>query len=174
MFSNLTGFGLILIPFYVLLAKKTYGLSGENVGNFLFLQMIGILVAGFFWGSYLQRRGFKKLLYVCALFGGTLPVLSLFLSKAGVNFYALIFLLTGIALSARKMGFEGLLIEISNNENRALYTGISGAFNIVISILPLIMGALIDFIGFEIVFSLSSFSIFSGILYLRRIRIVEV
>ncbi|WP_235598480.1 MFS transporter [Kosmotoga arenicorallina] len=173
-FSNLTGFGLILIPFYVLLAKETYGLSGENVGNFLFLQMIGILIAGFFWGSYLQHKGFKKLLYACALFGGTIPILSLFLSNVGDNFYALIFLLTGVTLSARKMGFEGLLIEISNDENRALYTGISGAFNVVTSILPLIMGAIIDFIGFKIVFSLSSFFIFSGILYLRRIKIVEV
>ncbi|AKI97723.1 MFS transporter [Kosmotoga pacifica] len=174
LFTNMTGFGLILIPFYVLLAKETFGLTGENVGNFLFLQMIGMLIAGFFWGNYLHRKGFKKLLYLCAIFGSTLPILALLLSKTNANLYMLIFLLTGITLSARKMGFEGLLIEISNNENRALYTGISGAFNLVTALLPLVMGMIIDSLGFAVVFVFSSVFIFSGILYLNRIKIQEV
>jgi MFS family permease len=62
---------------------------------------------------------------------------------------------------------NGLLLEISRNENRALYTGFTGAGNILPAIFPLIGGVLISQFGYPIFFGffmviilLSAFFIF--------------
>ncbi|MDK2953936.1 MFS transporter [Kosmotoga sp. DU53] len=170
LFTNATGFGLIIIPFYVLLAKKSFGLTGENIGNFLLLQMIGMTAAGFFWGYYLNKSGYKKILKWCIFIGALIPILALFLSKTTASLYALVFLFSGITLSARKMSFEGLLIEITNEKNRALYTGTAGALNLVTALLPLLMGSLVNFVGFTIIFTFSSLFILSGTLFLKAIK----
>lgn len=77
---------------------------------------------------------------------------------------------SGITLSARKMSFEGLLIEITNEKNRALYTGTAGALNLVTALLPLLMGSLVNFVGFTIIFTFSSLFILSGTLFLKAIK----
>lgn len=170
-FSNLTGFGLIIIPFYILLAKESFPAANKMVGNFLLLQMIGIVLASFFWRKILHGKGYKKVLLYCTIIGSILPFLALFLSHTTPIIYALIFFVTGFTLSARQMCFEGVLIEISTNENRALYVGISGALNIVTAILPLIIGTVIKFTGFTIVLSLVSIMILTSIIFLNKINL---
>jgi MFS family permease len=51
------------------------------------------------------------------------------------------------------MTMNGLLLEISGNENRALYTGFAGAGNILPALFPLLGGTLIQFFGFHAFFA---------------------
>ncbi len=102
-FNNLTGFGLVLIPFYVLLAKDSFGLSGSDVGSFLLLQMIGMLGAGVLWNRFLKRRGLKRLLITCAMIGSSIPLIAFLLSTSSPDVYLIVFLLSGITLSARSV-----------------------------------------------------------------------
>lgn len=170
-FRNLTGFGLIIIPFYVLLAKKSFPSFSSMVGNFLLLQMIGIVLASFFWKKILHNKGYKQVLFYCAILGSILPFIALFFSHTSPILYSIVFLISGFTLSARQMSFEGVLIEISNNENRALYVGIAGALNIVTAILPLIIGAIIKNIGFTIVLCTVSIAIISSLTFLKKIKL---
>ncbi len=172
-FINLTGFGLVLIPFYVLLAKDSFGLSGSDVGSFLLFQMIGMLGAGVLWNRFLKRRGLKRLLITCATIGSSIPLIAYLLSTTSPNFYLIVFFLSGITLSARKIGFEWLLIEISSNTNRALYTGVSGALSLVTALLPLILGSVLRLLGFPVVLVISSIAIASGMYFIRKIDITD-
>jgi len=171
LFTNSTGFGLILIPFYVLLARTSFGLRGEDVGNFLLFQMVGMLGAGFFWNFFLQRRGLKNLLKLCVRIGGVLPLLALLLSHTNPLLFSLLFLFSGLTLSARKMSFEWLLIEITESDNRALFTGISGALNLVTALFPLLLGPLITVLGFLPVFVAAAIFVFLGNFFLDRIEL---
>jgi hypothetical protein len=81
--------------------------------------------------------------------------------------------MSAVTLSARKISFEWLLIEITDNENRSLYTGVAGALNLVTALLPLLLGTLIETVGFLPVFIASSISIISGLYFLNRIRIED-
>jgi len=171
LFTNSTGFGLILIPFYVLLARTSFGLRGEDVGNFLLFQMVGMLGAGFFWNFFLQRRGLKNLLKLCVRIGGVLPLLALLLSHTTPLLFSLLFLFSGLTLSARKMSFEWLLIEITESDNRALFTGISGALNLVTALFPLLLGPLITVLGFLPVFVAAAIFVFLGNFFLDRIEL---
>ncbi|SHF17859.1 MFS/sugar transport protein [Marinitoga hydrogenitolerans DSM 16785] len=170
-FSNLTGFGLIIIPFYILLAKNSFPDAKNMIGNFLLLQMIGIVLASIVWGKILHKKGYKHVLFFCSVMGIVLPILSLFLSKTTPYIYSIIFLISGFTLSARQMSFEGVLIEISTHENRALYVGISGALNIVTAILPLIIGTIIKYLGFNLVMPFVSAMIIISLYFLVKIEL---
>ncbi|PIF02074.1 MAG: hypothetical protein CR996_01295 [Draconibacterium sp.] len=50
------------------------------------------------------------------------------------------------------MTMNGLLLEVSGNENRALYAEFAGAGNIIPAIFPLIGGNIIGFFGFKTFF----------------------
>ncbi len=55
-------------------------------------------------------------------------------------------------MATYKISISGVLLEISTNENRATYAGISGAGNILSTIFPLFAGVLISYIGYTFVF----------------------
>jgi len=170
-FSNFTGFGLIITPFYILLARKSFSLADSFIGNFLLLQMIGITIASFFWGKSLDRYGYKKVLGNCVILGTILPILALILSRFNPFIYSVIFFLSGFTISARQMSFEGVLIEISSIENRALYVGISGALNLATALLPLMIGIVVKYAGFVVVFPFVSIMVFTSLFFLRHINI---
>ncbi|MBN2253438.1 MAG: MFS transporter, partial [Kosmotogaceae bacterium] len=115
----------------------------------------------------------KRLLITCAAIGSSIPLIAYFLSTTSPHFYLVVFLLSGVTLSARKIGFEWLLIEISNDTNRALYTGVSGALSLVTALLPLILGSVLQLLGFPVVLVISSVAIVSGVYFVRKIDVAD-
>ena len=67
-----------------------------------------------------------------------------------------VFTLTGLYLGAQKVTSEAVLMEISNDHNRALYTGVFGTFNLTLALAPVVMGALVMLLGFTPVFLAAS------------------
>ena len=60
----------------------------------------------------------------------------------------------GLVYALYTMTMNGLLLEISGNENRALYTGFAGAGNILPALFPLVGGTIIEVFGFSAFFVL--------------------
>ncbi|MCD6580663.1 MAG: MFS transporter [Desulfuromusa sp.] len=149
---NLTGFGLTLMPFYVIYASQHYGLTGEQVGNYLMVQITGMILSNFIWSKLVTRFGFRGVVYGCILCGTLLPLLALTLSGMALPIFLTVFFLMGVAISARKIAFEGLLIEITTNTNRALHNGIIGTTSLSTALFPLLAGGLIHWIGYTPVF----------------------
>jgi len=149
---NLTGFGLTLMPFYIAFASHRYGLSGAQVGNYLMVQIGGMILSSFFWGQFVKRYGFSTVVRGCIVCGTLLPLLVLALSGVPLPIFLGVFFLMGMAISARKIAFDGLLIEITTNTNRALHKGIVGAMSLTTALFPLVAGGLILWIGYPPVF----------------------
>ncbi|MBC8452232.1 MAG: hypothetical protein H8D65_00080, partial [Spirochaetes bacterium] len=97
------------------------------------------------------------------------PIAALFLSSSR-TLYAIVFLLSGVSLALYQIAAPGVLLEISTDENRPVYTGLAGAGSIMNMIFPIIAGVLIRLIGFPAVLILSSLIIFSGIFAVKRIN----
>lgn len=72
-------------------------------------------------------------------------------------------------MSAYKISKNGILLEISNSDNRATYTGISGAGDIVSMIFPLLAGALIAVLGFHVIFIIVSVIVLTGFFIARKL-----
>ena len=169
--NNLTGFATTLLPFYVVLARDTYSLELSDVGNFLLVQITGMILSNFLWSRIVKKHHFKGVLTIWILIGSSLPLLALIFSAvASESIFMVVFFLSGAAMSARRIAQEGVLIEISENDNRALYSGINGAFNLTIAIFPLISGFVITWVGYTPVFIIGSLAMLTAVIFVRRLK----
>ena len=159
---NLTGFGLTLMPFYVMLAKAHYGLTGRQVGAYLLVQIVGMIMSNLLWARVVKRFGFRGVIRGCIACGASLPVLALLLVRGPLVVFLFVFFLMGVALSARKIAFDGLFIEITTDANRALHKGVVGTTSLSTALFPLFAGVLISSIGYAPVFLLGSLLVASA------------
>ncbi|MBW1848292.1 MAG: MFS transporter [Deltaproteobacteria bacterium] len=166
---NSLGLGLSLLPFLILFAKENFGLSYGLIGNFLLFRTIGMLVAGLFLFKYSNRFQYKNLLKFSLILAALFPVVSLLLRYA-VSVYQLIFIFTGVFFAVYMVAINGVLLEISTNENRAVYAGISGAGNILTTLFPLFAGVLISLLGYNVVFITASLVILTSYIFVTKLQ----
>jgi len=148
---NTFGLAISLLPFLILFAKENFELTDKMIGNFLVFRITGMVVSGMVFYRFANKINYKFMIKAASIVGALIPITSLFLIQFEM-YYQFLFLLSGFFVSVYKISKSGILVEISNSENRAIYTGISGAGDIVSMIFPLIAGALISVIGFNVVF----------------------
>jgi MFS family permease len=172
--SNLLGFGTVLLPFYVAVAKKTYEVSPTMIGNFILIQIGGMILSNFLWRRVVKKAGFKGMLRIWAILGVLVP----FLALAASSFLPLrgflpVFIFTGFYLGAQKVTADAVLLEISNDENRALYSGIFGTFNLSMALFPILLGGIIGWAGYLPVFLFISLAAGAS-LFIIRIMVCPV
>jgi MFS family permease len=146
-YVNTQGIAVSFLPFVILYAKETFKAQNADTGIFLIYKVAGIVLV-----SFLVLLGATKIKYNVLLYSNVL--LSLFLISLtfiikDLSAIKYIFILGGIIYSLFSISMNGLLLEVSGNENRALYTGFAGAGNILPAIFPLAGGALIKVFGYQ-------------------------
>ena len=166
---NLLGIGVSLLPFVVLLAKDSGGISLQSIGSFIIFRTLGMAIGSLSLFFMAKSFSYKKVLIFNVFLGSLLPIIALLLQNNSLLFPG-IFLLAGIFVSTYKVAMNGIIIEISNDENRTLYAGISGAGNILTSIFPIIAGILLASLGYNVVFGIISLIMFSSIFFVRKLR----
>ena len=166
---NSLGLGLSVLPFLILFAKENFGLSYQMIGNYLLFRTIGMLAAGLFLFKNSKRFQYKNLLKFSLILAALLPSISLAL-KDLQQVYQFIFIFSGIFIAIYKVAVNGVLLEISTNENRAVYAGISGAGNIATTLFPLFAGLLISIIGYDIVYLSVTVIILSSYYFVTKLK----
>jgi hypothetical protein len=140
-FINTMGVSMTLLPFVILYAKESHGATNSDVGSFLILKIVGSVLMGFLLYKLSKRFKYKYLLYINLLIVLLLPLLLIVFNNNPP--FLLIFLIGGIIYSMYSITMNGILLEISSSSNRAIYTGIAGAGNMLPAIFPLIAGGII-------------------------------
>ena len=166
---NTLGLGIGFLPFLILFAKDSFDLSYELIGNILLFRISGMLFASLAYFKLSKFINYKGLLTIAVFIGIAIPILALLLSNSQF-YFQFIFILSGIFVSIFKMSNSGILLEISTNDNRAIYAGISGAGKIFTMIFPLIAGVLIYYIGFNAVFIFVSATIVVSYFFVRKLN----
>ena len=168
---NLLAISFTLIPFYVSLVKSNFTLDKTTIGNFLLLQIIGMIISNLFWMKLTKSKGFKGIFRIAIILYALLPIIALlFVSFLPMEYFGIVFLVVGASISAYKISGESILIEISNENNRPLYTGIYGTFNLTMSVFPLIIGLFLAHLGFYVIFIVSSMLTISALYFLRKME----
>lgn len=167
---NFLGIGISLLPFVILLAKRQFDFGAAMVGNFVLYSTIGMLIGSLSLYFLAKKFKYKNVLMFDVFIGASLPIAALLLSDNEFLFQG-IFIFAGIFASTYKISVNGMLIEISNNENRTFYAGISGAGNIFTMIFPMIAGYFISLFGFTWVFAFMSLSMLSSIYFIRKLKL---
>ena len=168
--SNTASISIAIIPFYIALAKTSFQLTSQAVGNYLVLQILGMIVSNGVWMKIIKTtKTYKSILYVSLVMNMVLPVYALIAAQHQTAFLV-VFVLAGFSLTAYEIVMSGILVEISTNENRALYTGISGTGSLLPVIFPILGGIFIAKTGYLSVFVLSALLISVSVFFVKRIH----
>jgi MFS family permease len=149
---NTQGSILALMPFLILYAKNTFNAGNAAIGNYLVLKVVGGVIAGTI-AIYLSRKiKYRHNLYLVSLL--TIIVLGLLLLFPGSLLFPYVFLIAGLLYTFHRIAIGGVLLEVTTDKNRALYTGLTGAGNILPTLFPLVGGWIVYQYGFTIFFPL--------------------
>ena len=167
-FINTMGISISLLPFIILYAKDFYQIQNADTGSFLLYKIIGSVSTGFILFFFAGKYKYRYLLYGGAVLSLSLPVLTL--ASTGILSFIIIFLIGGVIYTSYTIAMNGVLLEISANENRTLYTGIAGAGNILPALFPLLGGWIIKLYGFLPFFILFIVVILSSLFFIYKIN----
>ncbi len=166
-FINTQGIAISFLPFVILYAKENFQSQSNDTGIFLIYKVIGIVFVSLLVFLGAKKAKYNWLLYTNVLLSFTLALMAFLINDISSLKY--IFVVGGIVYSLFTMSMSGLLLEISGNENRALYTGFAGAGNILPAIFPLIGGSIISRFGFQSFFILFMLIILSAAFFIFKI-----
>ena len=167
-FVNTMGVSLTLLPFIMLYAKEDYFAQSAETGIFLLFKVVGGVIMGFFLYIIAGRYKYRHLLYGNTLLVLLIPIIILFSSSTPS--FTTIFFIGGMIYTIYSISINGILLEISGNTNRALYTGIAGAGSIIPAIFPLIAGQIITHYGFSLFLILLMIIITSSIFFINKMN----
>ena len=128
-----------------------------------------MVLATFIFRFTSKSKRYKGLLSVFIIAGAMLPVLALLFSGSKILYFS-IFLFSGVVLAARQITLPGILLEISNDENRAIYTGLSGLGSIAVMAYPVFAGFIVQRFGYYFIFILTSVLVLSSFYFAFRVR----
>jgi len=167
--TNLVSIGFAIIPFLIAYAKTNFGLTSADTGNFLILQVFGMIVSTLIYRFASKGQRYKGILSIFIISGSLLPVLAL-LFHDNKSLYFSLFFLSGIVLASSQISLPGILLEISTDENRAIYTGLSGLGSIGVILYPVLAGIVIQNFGYTVIFIFTSLLILSSFYFSRKVR----
>jgi len=167
-FINTMGISISLLPFVILYAKEFYHTESSDTGMFLLYKIIGSVAAGFILFFLAGKYKYRYLLYGSAALAFILPLIILLSSE--IPSFVFIFFISGIIFTAYSIAINGVLLEVSGTENRTLYTGITGAGNILPALFPLLGGWIIQQFGFQPFFILFMVIILSSLFFIYKLN----
>jgi len=166
--TNMVSLGFAIIPFLIAFAKTNFGLTSNDTGNFLVLQVTGMVVSTLVFRFFSRSQGYKGILAVFIIAGALLPSLAL-LFRFSKGLYFTLFFLSGVVLAARQISLPGILLEISTDENRVIYTGLSGLGSIGVLVYPVFAGIIIQYFGYTVIFIMTSILVLGSFYFSRKV-----
>ncbi len=167
-FINTMGISITLLPFVMLYAKELYQTQSHETGLFLFYKVIGSVTIGFFLFLLSKKYKYRYLLYGNVVL--VLAIILILLLPLKMPPFGFIFLTGGIIFSIYTISMSGVLLEVSGTDNRALYTGIAGAGNVLPAIFPILGGWIIERFGFHLFFVLFAFSVLFSLFFIYKLN----
>ena len=164
---NIQGICLALMPFLILYAREIFTAGSQDIGNFLILKVIGGILTSSVLFYYSKRIKYHYMMNIASVLGIIIPLLILIFP--GSVLFPYIFLLGGMLFTIYTISMNGILLEVTTNENRALYTGLSGAGGILPVIFPFLGGWIITAFGFSLFFVLFILIILGSFYFIFKI-----
>jgi MFS family permease len=166
---NTSGVIISTLPFLLLFGKSHFEIDSSLTGTFLLLQMGGSLITTTVLTLFSRNQKYRFLIYLFIGISFSIPILAF--TFVSVPFlYALVFLLGGVSFALSQIIFTGILLEITDDDNRALYTGLSGFGSLMQVVYPLVFGSLVGLLGYKVIFILTSLYILLGLPAAQKIK----
>lgn len=164
----LTGFSLMVLPFYVVYAREHLGAPADSVGWFLLAQVLGGSLSNLVWGRIVDTSGSRRMLFICAVISAMTPLVAVVLGSFSWLAMMPIFFFAGAVFNGRKVGFQSALLEVSPAAERSTYTGLNAVLTLPVAILSLLAGLLLQYWSYSTLFFIASVFIGVGAVVIYR------
>lgn len=166
------GFSWMVMPFIILYNKDTFSLNPVQISALIYIQIVGTLAGGIFWGNISHRLGSRYIISISQVISFILSLLvliSLPLSNIFDAFYlaATMSFLAGLSMGAW-MGFVNYTIEVVDDNERPIYFVLTSVITLPLALLPFLSGLSASAWGFTHLFIISlSASVIAFVLSLQ-------
>lgn len=167
-FINTQGIIISLLPFVILYTKKHLSLAGSSTGSLLLYKVIGVVLVSILIFSFSRKIRYNGLLYLNVALSLLIITLTLTVEQTGIP--GIIFILGGAVISIYSISMNGVLLELSGNENRSIYTGIAGAGSVLPIVFPLLGSWIISHFGFTTLFLLYAIAVAISLIFIGKIH----
>ncbi len=167
-FVNTLGISVAMLPFLILFAKEYFQADSSQIGKFLIFKVSGVVLTGMLLFVLSHRIKYRFLLYSTVVLSLFIPTFVMVSHSASGFFF--VFILGGIVYSLYTVSINGVLLEVSDNENRALYTGLAGAGNILPTLFPISAGWVINSYGFNVFFFIFMALVASSLIFIYKLH----
>ncbi len=165
---NSEGLFLSIIPFFTTLAISKFAVNARLISSLFMWKILGVLVSSIFLTAKRNYDYFKVL--AANIFISILAPVILIIFANHVAIYKVVFFMVGVFNSFYRITFEGLLVEISNDKNRATYASVLGSSNVSTFIIPLVSGGMIKALGYNVTFIFSAVILAFTIIFMLKLR----
>jgi len=153
------GFSWMVMPFIILYNKNTFNLNPVQISTLIYIQIVGTLAGGIFWGNISHRLGSRYVISISQMISFVLSLLvliSLPLSNIFDAFYlaATMSFLAGLSMGAW-MGFVNYTIEVVDDNERPIYFVLTSVITLPLALLPFLSGLSANAWGFTHLFIVS-------------------
>jgi MFS family permease len=161
--------GRMAVPFYILYAGQTIGLTGQTIGIVSFTFLLAATVSNLIWGMLADRLGFRAIfVWSIALWVASTVVLML---SAGLVMTAVVFAGIGAAVQGFQNASVNLTLEFGHRDDLPVRIAIANTTSeLAGTIGPLLGGVLATLFGYTAVFVVSiSFLVVGGAVVLAYV-----
>ncbi|HUP28135.1 MAG TPA: MFS transporter, partial [Chloroflexia bacterium] len=150
-------------PFYVVFAKTRLSAPPSTVGLYLGSLSAASLLSNFIWSPLADRASNRTVMTLTVVSVAVVPLTALVASLfAGsidntvlFTLFAAVFVLSGLALGSARIVNNNMLLSIAPPGERATYVSFLNLILGIVIFVPVLGGALVDLVGFQVLFVLS-------------------
>ena len=154
------------MPFVILKANSTFKLSGWMIGGFITAQMIGSIFGNIFILKRLTNyKNMLSLSYLIFIISFTIAYFT-----ESLYGYISIFLLFGIAIDGFKIATMNLVIEISPEDKRPIYTALQTNLSSIGLFFPLIGAYVLENFGYDVLYILTISILIYALLVIFKLK----
>ncbi len=166
---NSEGLFLSIVPFFTTYAMKNLGIDYKVIGTLFLWKIIGVLTSSLI--LFLHKNfSYKKALFFNNAIAFAMTLFIVFF-HGDIVFYKIIFFLVGVFNSLYRITYEGVIVELSDDKNRAMYVSIIGSSNISTLIVPVLFGSFTMLVGYKVSFVISALLLSFAFLFLSKLKL---
>jgi hypothetical protein len=175
----LLGGGALALPYYVLAARSTAGVSLGTIGSFVVLQVLGESIGNLTWGRIADGAGNKRAIVVIGLLTFAVPLVALWgLSRSApgtggasaVSIFYIVFLLVGGTVSGIDVAFNNMVLELAPADAKPTCIALKNTLMAPLIAVPIIGGFVLKYGSFHLLFGLAAIMVGLGVLASTRIE----
>jgi MFS family permease len=165
----LTGFSLMVLPFYIVYARQELGAPPGAIGWFVLAQVLGGVLANLVWARLVDRYGSRHMLATCAVTSMLTPLSAILLGRLGWAGLLPVIFLGGATFNGRDVGFSSALLELAPAAERPTYAALNAVLILPVAFLSLAAGALLQRWSYATLFLIATVFIGIGALLTQRL-----